>query len=267
MKFFKSVFLVCLCLFFAKNSKAQSQSDSLEPLLRQVFEIQEIPGYRFLTVSEVLPDSSHKDFRFISENRLSIDYLYQTVFQPYKKGINFLDYPSTKDAKDAVIGKMLKDSTFLKCFKQLKVPYDNLEKAEVPTQQISKRMLLETGAKFFYAFELDDRGIIWKTCVGGNPFNYEMSLEERLETVLIQAFCIQTIFDNSGPFKRAEFEDSFIKYIDIVQADVKDVKDELKLEEANKRMWPAMAQDEALSKLLLETYHNRKEMLAFRVKE
>lgn len=125
---------------------------------------------------------------------------------------------------------------------------------------------MATGAKFFYAWKLDDKGIVWKTCVEGNAFR-ELPKEERLEMIFVQAFCFQSIFDNLEPGTRPEFWKSFHQYKEKIKAEVKDTAPEEKLARANQLMWAAMAEDEAFTRLLLESYREKKETLNFRLME
>lgn len=262
---FKALFLT-FSILSVSQAKAQTQPEPIEPLLRSIFEIQDVAGYRIISVSENLPDSSRQDFRFIAENRRPIAYLLNHVFEPFERDLKLIDYPSATQAKEVAIKNMLSDSSFLHYFNQLKAPYAADGIPETSLQYITKETLMATGAKFFYAWKLDDKGIAWKTCVEGNAFR-ELPKEERLETVFVQAFCFQSIFNNMEPGKEPEFWESFERYLKEVEAEVEDTAPEEKLSRANQLMWAAMAKDEAFTNLLLENYQEKKEMLNFRLIE
>lgn len=261
---FNALFLA-LVILSVSQTKAQTQPETIEPLLRSIFEIQDIAGYRIISVSKNLPDSATQDFPFIAENRRPIAYLLDHVFEPFERDLKLIEYPSPTQAKEAAINSMLSDSTFLHYFKQLKAPYDTGSTPEASVPHISKETLMETGAKFFYAWKLDDKGIVWKICVEGNAFR-ELPPEERLETIFVQAFCFQSIFDNSEPGTNPEFWKSFEGYKKVV-SELEDTAPEETLTRANQLMWAAMAEDEAFTKLLLENYREKKETLNFRLIE
>lgn len=268
MEYVKRTFPLAIIVAFlnvACSVETREEAEDLEPLLRSIYQIEHTAGYRIISVVDSLADSTHRDFSFISENRRSLGYLYHNVFQPWKKyDLDLKAYSTPSKAQDEVIKLMLADSAFMQTFRQLKRPYEGENEHAAPLQEITKQELMKVGAQFFYASELKKENVVWRICVGTNPF-HKQEESERLQTILVQAFCFQTIHDNFRPGSVPEFFLSFGRKRKAIEADVVNEPLEQKLAAANERMWPAMAKDEALEKLLMESYEKRKDRLGFRL--
>jgi len=213
--------------------------------------------YYYLKLNESV--DSHNEFgKIASEKQLMQQYLLWNLIDLEMSPEVRYSYHSLERTREKFydqINSNSKVTNSLKSFLNLDQTDDNL---------ISLDSLKSVASKLFFAKDLGEGRIQWTVCSGKSIFPQLYSEEKYFETVVIQAFCYQAIY-NSTNTAGVSILDRFDDYISEIMPLLYNADSSSLEEVANQEMWKRMYSDSLLQQALLSEY-NRSNNWSFKLK-